>query len=293
MNPLLAAWLCWGIIGISPIAGHYAATVINPVLLVFCATLLACLSFTPYLNKKNQWSVLFAKETRWKFLFIGTFGTAFSFSVLLWALHYTTATNAAILQQSELIYALLFSVLFLKEKPKCSQFFASALILIGSLLILIKEQYSPRWTGDLMILGSTWMLQAASCVAKKLPKHLDYRTIAAARNFYALPALTILLVWQFYQEGVYCHLNFTSLTVIFYTGVLKYGLAMILWYQAIRMLDLAKVSAIYLSYPVLTFSLSVLLGLEKTQPYQFVGLLLSLAGSYLISNILKKQQEHS
>lgn len=291
MNPLLAVWLCWAIVGFSPIAGRYAVGVISPALLVFLGTLLAVAFFAPWLTRHHQWRTLFAKETIWKFLFIGTFGTALPFSILLWALHYTTPGNAAILQQSELLYSLLIAFVFLREHPSRGQLLGSALILGGVVLILLKEHYSVRWTGDLMVVGCTWMLQAASCLAKKLPKHLDHRLIAAARNVYALPALAVILAFLGWQNGFTFEPGGRSLGVLFYTGIFKYGWAMILWYQALRALDLSKITAIYLSYPVLSFVLSVLLGMEQPHLYQLFGLLLTLAGAYWVSFIVKKQQE--
>lgn len=292
MHPLFAAWLCWAIVGLSPIAGHYAVGVMNPVLLSFLGTLLAVAFFAPWLTQNKQWGEIFAKETRWKFLFIGTFGTALPFSIILWAFHYTTPGNAAILQQSELIYSLIIAAIFLHEIPTKQQLLGSALVLAGVLLILFEEQYTPRWTGDLMIVLCPWMFQAASCVAKKLPKHLHFRTIAAARNVYALPVLTLLLLFLLFQnDGTLTFKpGLQSAWVWLYTGILKYGWAMILWYQAIRALDLSRVTAIYLSYPVLSFILSVGLGLEIPHLYQVFGMVLTLSGAYWISVLVKKQQ---
>ena len=289
MNPLAATWLCWAIIGLSPIAGKYAVGVISPVLLVFLGTLIGVLYFTPWITKNHKWGELLAKETRWKFLFIGTFGTALPFTISLLALHYTTPGNAAILQQSELLYSLLFAALFLKEYPTKSQLAGSALIVLGVAFILIKEHYTPRWTGDLLIVGSTWMLQAGSTMAKKLPAHLDYRLIGMARNLYAIPALLIIVAVLAWCDTLVLKPNLQMFSVLTYTGVLKYGLAMVLWYKAIRMLDLSRVTAIYLSYPVLSLIGSVLLGLERVTPYQILGLLLTLSGAYWVSFLVKKQ----
>lgn len=289
MNPLAATWLCWAIIGLSPIAGKYAVGVISPVLLVFLGTLIGVLYFTPWITKNHKWGELLAKETRWKFLFIGTFGTALPFTISLLALHYTTPGNAAILQQSELLYSLLFAALFLKEYPTKSQLAGSALIVLGVAFILIKEHYTPRWTGDLLIVGSTWMLQAGSTLAKKLPAHLDYRLIGMARNLYAIPALLLIVAVLAWCDTLVLKPNLQMFSVLTYTGVLKYGLAMVLWYKAIRMLDLSRVTAIYLSYPVLSLIGSVLLGLERVTPYQILGLLLTLSGAYWVSFLVKKQ----
>jgi len=290
MNPLLAAWVCWAIVGLSPVMGKYAVGVISPVLLVFFGTLIGVLYFTPWITKNHKWGELFARETWARFLFIGTFGTALPFTISLIALHYTTAGNAAILQQSELLYSLLFAAIFLKEFPSKAQLAGSALIVLGVLIILVKEKYSVRWTGDLLIIGSTWMLQAGSTVAKKLPKQLDYRVIGMARNLFALPTLIILLPVLFYVQG-----NFTLqptvrlFAVLGYTGILKYGLAMVVWYKAIRALDLSKVTAIYLSYPVLSLLISVLLGLEHPTFHQFIGLAVTCAGAYWVSFTVKKE----
>ena len=223
-------------------------------------------------------------------MFIGTFGTALPFTIGLIALHYTTPGNAAILQQSELLYSLLFAGFFLKEFPSRAQLAGSALIVLGVLIILVKEHYTPRWSGDLLIVGSTWMLQAGSTVAKKLPKHLDHRVIGMARNLFALPVLIVILavMWAMNESFVF-QPNFRLFSVLAYTGFLKYGLAMVVWYKAIRALDLSKVTAIYLSYPVLSLLVSALAGLERPTGYQLFGLAVTFAGAYWVSATVKKE----
>lgn len=270
--------------------GKYAAGLISPAVLVFLGTLLGVLYFAPWITKHRKWGELLSPQTRGQFLFIGTFGTALPFTVFLIALHYTTPGNAAILQQSELIYSLIFAALFLREWPSRGQLGGSALIILGVLIILLKEQYTPRWTGDLLIIGSTWMLQAGSTVAKKLPKHLDYRVIGMARNLFALPALIVILgVTYGLKEPFLFKPTATAFVVLGYTGILKYGLAMVVWYKAIRALDLGKVTAIYLSYPVLSLLLSAALGLDKITPHQIIGLLITCAGAYWVSLTVQKE----
>ena len=286
-SPLTAAWICWAIVGLSPIMGKYAAGLISPAVLVFLGTLLGVAYFAPWITKHHKWGELFARETWDKFLFIGTFGTALPFTVFLIALHYTTPGNAAILQQSELIYSLLFATLFLKEFPGRGQLGGSALIILGVLIILLKEQYTPRWTGDLLIVGSTWMLQAGSTLAKKLPKHLDYRVIGMARNLFALPALLVILgVMYAWHEPFLWKSTATAWVVLGYTGIFKYGLAMVVWYKAIRALDLGKVTAIYLSYPVLSLLLSAALGLDSVTPHQVLGLLITCVTPHQVLGLL-------
>lgn len=290
MSPLTAAWICWAIVGFSPVAGKLAVGLISPVLLVFFGTLIGVLYFTPWITKHHKWGELLDRQTWGKFLFIGTFGTALPFTISLVALHYTTPGNAAILQQSELFYSLLIAAIFLREIPTKKQLAACALIVTGVFIILMKGKYTPRWTGDLLIVGSTWMLQAGSTVAKKLPKSLDYRVIGMARNLFALPALVVILAVLFFlHEPFTLTPTLTMFGVLGYTGIFKYGLAMVVWYKAIRALDLSKVTAIYLSYPVLSLLLSAALGLETPSIYQLLGLIITSAGAYWISRSVKKE----
>ncbi|MCQ2410907.1 MAG: DMT family transporter, partial [Elusimicrobiaceae bacterium] len=179
---------------------------------------------------------------------------------------------------------------FLREIPNKSQLAGSTLLVAGVLIILLKEPYTPRWIGDLLIVGSTWMLQAGSAVAKKLPKHLDHHLIGMARNLFALPALVIILAGMyFFNEPFLFKPTLVLGGILGYTGFLKYGLAMVVWYKAIRHLDLSKVTAIYLSYPVLSLLISAALGLETPSLHQLLGLLITCAGAYWISVTAQKE----
>ncbi|MDR0291896.1 MAG: DMT family transporter, partial [Elusimicrobium sp.] len=79
--------------------------------------------------------------------------------------------------------------------------------------------------------------------------------------------------------------------VIAATGFFKYGLAMTLWYIAIRNIDLSKVTAIILSYPAGSFILSVALGFEQPHLYQAAGLILTFAGAFWVTRLVKKQSK--
>ncbi|MBO7605367.1 MAG: EamA family transporter, partial [Elusimicrobiaceae bacterium] len=63
----------------------------------------------------------------------------------------------------------------------------------------------------------------------------------------------------------------------------------VVWYKAIRALDLSKVTAIYLSYPVLSLLLSTLLNLEIPTGAQILGLIITLVGAYWVSLTVKKE----
>ena len=85
LSPLGAAWICWAIVGLSPIVGKYAVGVINPPLLVFLGAVIGSFILFPAVLKQQEWGNILSASNRWKFLFIGTFGTALPFPVYtLW-----------------------------------------------------------------------------------------------------------------------------------------------------------------------------------------------------------------
>ena len=151
VSPVAAIWLAWFFVASNVVVTKFATPFAASALYMLVSCVAASLLFTPYLLKTGGFKVLFKKGVWLQCLLMATFGTALPFTISLLALHYTTPGNAAILQQSELFYSLLFACLFLREFPSRQQLAGSALIVLGVLVILLKEQYSPRWTGDLLI----------------------------------------------------------------------------------------------------------------------------------------------
>ncbi|MCL2888719.1 MAG: DMT family transporter [Elusimicrobia bacterium] len=291
MSPLVALWSNWLFTGMWTIAGGFGAKQMSPALMVFLSCCAAQLFYGPIFTYKKYWGLLFKKDLFPYLLMLGMFGTALPFTVMFFALKYTTPSNAAILNQVEILYSLILSFIFLKEKPNLGQLGGSALVIIGVLFILANEKFSPRWTGDLLVIATPWMFQVSHIFAKKLPAHLSPIFISGARAFFA--GITIIPVVLFFawRGELFFYNESKSFMFLFFMGVIYYGLSQPLWYMAIRGMSLGKATGVILSYPILTFILSVALGVEKAQWYQVVGLALAFSGAYWISTIIKKEHK--
>lgn len=215
------------------------------------------------------------------FLIIGTFGTALPFCILLYSLRFTTPANLAILNQAEMLYSLLLSYILLKEIPSVKQLFASALILLGVTAILFEGKLSIN-KGDIIVLSCLWMFQISHIAAKKLPREMPHALISAAKNFYSLPILVLLLCLS---GGMFIKWNTDLFIVLGFTGIIRYGLSTLLWFIAIRSMHLAKATAIALSFPALTLLISVALGYDTLNAYKVAGLALTMAGAWWLNTI--------
>ena len=140
-----------------------------------------------------------------------------------------------------------------------------------------------------MVIGCLWMYQISHIFAKKLPADLGPQTIAAARALYAMPALGLLCLCLAAFQGPLLF-NWDSSTlwmVLLASALVNYFLGNCFWYQAIRNMDLSKATAIILSYPVMTYILSVLFGQDRITFYKVLGMILAVSGAYIVTLLAK------
>ncbi len=281
----------WLIIGFAPIIGGVSVKVIDNILLVFIASVLGFLYFLPYLIKNESFNTLFNKNNFLPFLVIANFGSALPFCCLLYALNFTTPANTAILNQFELLYSFIFSIIFLKEKVTAKQVIASLLIILGGVVLMSGSFKNINLKGDLIVIFSVWMFQVSHIAAKKLSVNIPCQVLAAAKNLYALPLMAVLLLM--YSDTIFIKPGIAFYGVLFYMGIIRYGLSYLLWFWAIQKLSLPKVTAIALSYPALTLILSCLFGYDKLNLYNMTGLILSMLGALLLSRMMSKEAKNA
>ena len=290
-SPVASIWIAWFVTAANLVVTKYAVPYITSALFIFLSCVGAVLFFTPYLIKTGGWNVILDRKLFWQFLGLGTLGTALPMTVFMIALNYTTPTNGAILNQFEIVYSILLSWLILKERPTAKQIGGSALVITGVTLLLWQAGVLGQVKGGFMIVGCLWMFQLSHIFAKKLPADMTPPQIAAARALFALPALFLLIIYVAATQGLVFEATPTLWWTLAFSAIINYFAGNTFWYYAIRHMDLGKASAIILSYPVMTFILSVLLGLDKITVFKVLGLVLAMGGAYIVTGIVSKQGE--
>lgn len=287
--PVYAIWLAVFTTAFNVVISKLAVPYASSALFVFLTCLLGSVCFRLYFGKSGQWEDLFRKDVWPKALMMGTFGTALPMTIFMIAFNYTTPVNAAIANQFEIIYSLILTAIILKERPTLKQIGGSILILIGVGMIILEGGTTLQAKGDLLIISCLWMYQLSHIFAKKLPSDLSPQTIAAARAFYAMPALIVLCVALFFVQGppLFKAGSSTLWVVIIASAVVNYFVGNCYWYQAIRNMDLSKATAIILSYPVMTYVLSVLFRQDRITFYKVLGMILAVGGAYIVTLLAK------
>ncbi len=291
--PSLAIWGDTIITSINMVVAKYAVEYSSAALFLLLASCGATLCFIPHINRTHAWPRVFDRKHIWYYLGIGTLGTGLPMTIMVYALNFTTPTNASILNQFEIIYSLLLAWILLREKPSWRQLGGSALIISGVTLLLWQAGYTPQLKGDLMIIGCLWMFQLSHILAKKLPADLDGQTVACIRSLFAIPSLFFLIIYIAVTQGLTFIPAAKLWGCVLFSAVFCYFVGNSLWYYGIRNMALGKATAIILSYPVFTFLISVGLGLDKITILKVSGLALALGGAYIVTLVPTKGESAS
>ena len=281
--PSIAIWIDTVITAINMVVAKYAVEYTSAALFLLLASLGATLCFIPHITCIHAWPRVFDRKYFWRYLGIGTLGTGLPMTIMVYALNFTTPTNASILNQFEIIYSLLLAWIILREKPSWAQLGGSALIIGGVTMLLWQAGFTPQLKGDLMIIGCLWMFQLSHILAKKLPADLDGQTVACIRSVFAMPALFLLIIYIAVTQGLTFRPTLTLGGCVLFSAVFCYYIGNALWYYGIRNMALGKATAIILSYPVFTFLISMMLGLDKLTIFKISGLVLALGGAYIVT----------
>ena len=289
MPPFAALIADWILTGLWPIVGQAGTAHYTPVLFVEAGLALGTLSVLPMLARGGRWRRLFEPGLRGPFFMIGLFGSGLSTFIYIGALGLTTPANAAIMAQIEVLYSAALCAWLLRERVTLSQGAGSLLVVLGTGLIMARDLTTARWKGDAMILLTPWMYQVSHIYAKRLPDDLDAWTISAGRMLYGGLSLIPFSLWAL-ARGPRWTWSAGGLALLAAQGIAMTAMNHVLWYLAIRRMDLAKATAIMLSYPALTVLFSWALGREPIQAAQLAGLGLTLGGAYWVSLLVLKAQ---
>lgn len=206
------------------------------------------------------------------------------FSFTFMGLQYTTATNVAII----LFLQILFAYLFLGHRQGESlgrvHTWGAVLMTIGALLILFPGSIQVN-IGDLFVLIAAMIAPVANVYQKKTRAQVSGETILLVRSVIALPFIYLFAMllepnptWQAISE---------QWVWVVLTGGVIFFASKIMWVEAIYLLPITKVNALFAFAPLMTMGLAYLILNEVPSFYQLVGIVPVLLGGYLITRQAK------
>lgn len=202
------------------------------------------------------------------------------FGLIFVALQTTSPSHVAII----LFLQVLFSYLFLGRRPgetlSKAHLIGVVLMSAGAIIILFPNSLTLV-LGDGLALLAAIIAPIANLFQKRARARVSSETILMTRNLIGLPFIYLLAIsfeaqpsWQLIK---------TQWLWLFLTGFLIFFISKILWVEALHLLPITKVNALYAFSPLLTLVLAYFYLDEVPTWSQVLGGLPIIIGSYFIT----------
>jgi drug/metabolite transporter (DMT)-like permease len=263
---------------IQPVITRYGARNIDPML--FCAGSMtvaaAILALVMWL--RGELAVLIAPRWTARLVALSMAGSVATSLALIFGLRKIDAVAGVILLQSEPLFSLLLSTIFLGERPSRRQLIATAVILLGIGSVFgAGRAFSPLSAAALLFVTPLFW-QTSHVISLGVMPPLSEICVTGARTTFA--AIVLVAIFLITDAGAIVALaDPRTLAVIFVTGGFVYVLCSLSWYGAINRLSLAWTTALTIpGVPMLSFLFATVFLGEHPSAREVRGMLIAVAG---------------
>jgi drug/metabolite transporter (DMT)-like permease len=261
-----------------PVITRWGAVHLDPLLFCTGAVVVATLCTIPLLLFTGELRLIVDARYRGRLLCVAMAGTVMTSLTLTYGLTRIGAVAGVLLLQTEPVYSLILSTIFIGERPSARQMLATATILVGIGSVFAGGgSLSPLWAAAI-IFTTPLFWQASHVMGLKLMPPLTPTSMTGGRFLYASIILTTMLL-VFRRDSIAQLADPTSLGVILVTGFFIYFLSGLTWYGAINRLSLAWTTALVIpGIPILSILFAVMFLGERATTREVVGILISVSG---------------
>jgi len=236
----------------------------------------------PHLAK--DWPVLRAHLP----LVIGLSATGFAFNNALsyWALQFTQALNALLLQSSGPLFVALWALILFGVRLTWAQLAGIALSLLGVLTIILR---GDLWAlagirfniGDIMFAGALLSFGLYSALMTRRPVMHQLSLICFTMVIGAILLLP-LSIWE-YANGITLKFDLITVVTLIYVVVFASALAYLFFNRGVALIGPNRAAPFLHLVPVFGSAMAILLLGEEPRLFHLVGYVLVLAGVVIAS----------
>ncbi len=263
------------------VAGHVPPLTLSCIRWI--CTFLVLLPFAwPHL--KRDWPVLRARLPL--MLLLSASGFAFNNAISYWALQYTQALNALLIQSAGPLFVALWSLLLFGVRLSLAQFAGILISLAGVLVILLRGDLSAlagiRFNkGDLMFASSLLAFGLYSALMPRRPVTHQLSLISFTTGCGALLLLPFS-IWEF-SSGFTLKPDPLSLATLAYVVIFPSTLAYLFFNRGIALIGPNRAAPFLHLVPVFGSVMAIVLLGEELRLFHLVGYALVLAGVVIAS----------
>src|ERR1700691_3887104 len=167
-----------------PVVTRWGAWPLDPLLFCTGAVVVTTMCTITLLHYKGELKLIVATRYRWRLMRIAMAGTVMVCLTLTSGLTRIGAVAGVLLLQTEPVYSLILSMLFVGERPSTRQILATATILVGIGSVFAGGgSFSPLWASAILFTTPLFW-QASHVVGLKLMPPLTPASLTCGRFFY-------------------------------------------------------------------------------------------------------------
>jgi drug/metabolite transporter (DMT)-like permease len=268
------------------VLARYVAGHVPPMTLSCVRWIGAFLMLMPFAwpHLKQDWPALRARLP----LMVGLSATGFAFNnaISYWALQYTEALNALLIQSSGPLFVALWSLLLFGMRLTLAQFAGITISLAGVLTILLRGDLAALVNiefnrGDVMFAGAVLSFGLYSALITRRPKIHQLSLISFTIGCGALLLLPFS-IWEF-SNGVRLKPDVLTLATVICVMIFPSILAYLFFNRGIALIGPNRASPFLHLVPVFGSAMAILLLGEQPRLFHLTGYVLVLAGVVIAS----------
>ncbi|WP_243755466.1 DMT family transporter [Thiomicrorhabdus sp. 6S3-12] len=213
-------------------------------------------------------------------LFMTSFLITSLYILLFIALQLTSATNVALILFLQVLFGYLFLGRRREEKLGFLHLIGALMMMLGAMIVLFPGELEFR-LGDFLVLLAAMIAPVANLYQKQARLHVSSQSILMIRSVIALPFVYFLA--SLLEPSPGWDLLLSQFWQLAFVGVMILVMAKVLWIEAIHLLPITKVSAMFAFTPLLTLLWSDWFLQQSPHWSQLVGAIPILLGSVLLT----------
>jgi len=256
---------------------------INPIILTFLVYFICGIFFTPLAQKTKSVSKFKRKDVIFMIL-IGLAEVA-ALITYFYGLSDSTAVNASIFSNSEVIFALVFAMLIFKERLHIKEYIPFSMIVIGMILIPIGDdlyQHNFRLSslviGDVLIIFSGLLFAIDITLCKYIGERFDIKRIAQIVSFIgAAITISVIIIFQ-----IPFNVEWSQLPSIFIISILGTGMSTVFFLFGLRLIGAIRAVLLYSTTSVFGVAFAGVILSEAITITNILSLSLVLGGIFFL-----------
>lgn len=249
-SKILLAVIFWGT---SFVATKTVLYEIKPLAVIILRLIFAIILLTTIALYTRRSFSINLKNHGW--IFILALIAVFHLWIQVTGLQYTTASNTGWIIGTAPVFMAILGFMIYKEKITLLQFGGIVIAVLGLLLLIGKGDILNigliKNKGDLLVLGSAFTWGVYSMVNKKIS--LTYSPLMTILYLFIMMAI-IIIPFNLNTETIQSVINLSSIgwIAVIFLGLFCSGVAYVIWAQALRDMESAKVGAFLYLEPLVT-----------------------------------------